>query len=144
MATAQNTRRYFRRLGLPLEQVIDAESAADDFLRTGDGRTYADLLEPRGLREIARSAQVLAPHKDLVVPRTANGCLGEPTRLVDDAHRAGLGVQVWTFRAERRFLPTATDFPTELTRFAALGLQGAFTDHPDQAVAAVRKPALNV
>ncbi|HEY3562387.1 MAG TPA: glycerophosphodiester phosphodiesterase [Kribbella sp.] len=129
---------------VPLVQLIDAESAPNDFLRTGDGRTYADLLEPRGLREIATYAQVLAPHKDLVVPRTANGCLGEPTRLVDHAHRAGLGVQVWTFRAERRFLPAATDFPTELTRFAALGLQGVFSDHPDQAVAALRKAALNV
>ncbi|WP_427888891.1 glycerophosphodiester phosphodiesterase [Kribbella sp. GL6] len=129
---------------VPLVQLIDAESAPNDFLRTGDGRTYADLIEPRGLREVATYAQVLAPHKDLVVPRTADGCLGEPTRLVDHAHRAGLAVQVWTFRAERRFLPTATDFPTELTRFAALGLQGVFSDHPDQAVAALRKPALNV
>lgn len=129
---------------VPLVQLVDSESAPNDFLRTGDGRTYADLVEPRGLREIATYAQVLAPHKDLVLPRTADGCLGEPTRLVDDAHRAGLGIQVWTFRAERRFLPTATDFPTELTRFAALGLQGVFADHPDQAVAALRKPALNV
>jgi glycerophosphoryl diester phosphodiesterase len=127
-----------------LVQLIDAESAPNDFLRMGDDRSYADLVEPRGLREIATYAQVLAPHKDLVVPRTADGCLGEPTRLVDHAHRAGLGVQVWTFRAERRFLPTATDFRTELTRFAALGLQGVFADHPDQAVTALRKPALNV
>ncbi|MET9316895.1 glycerophosphodiester phosphodiesterase [Kribbella sp. NPDC003505] len=129
---------------VPLVQLIDSESAPNDFLRIGDGRTYADLIEPRGLREIATYAQVLAPYKDLVLPRTAAGCLGEPTRLVDHAHRAGLAVQVWTFRAERRFLPTATDFPTELTRFAALGLQGVFTDHPDQTVATVRKPALNV
>ena len=56
---------------------------------------------------------------------------------------AGLAVQLWTFRAERRFRPTGTDFPTELNRFAALGIQGLFADHPDQAVAALRKPALN-
>ena len=129
---------------VPLVQLVDARSAPNDFLRTGDGRTYADLIEPRGLREIATYAQVLAPAKDLVLPRSADGCLGEPTRLVDHAHRAGLGVQVWTFRAERRFLPTGTDFPTELARFAALGLQGVFADHPDQVVAALRKPALNV
>ncbi|RZT20427.1 glycerophosphoryl diester phosphodiesterase [Kribbella sp. VKM Ac-2569] len=129
---------------VPLVQLIDSESAPNDFLRTGDGRTYADLIEPRGLREIATYAQVLAPSKNLVLPRSVDGCLGEPTRLVDHAHRAGLGVQVWTFRAERRFLPTGTDFPTELARFAALGLQGIFADHPDQAVAALHKPALNV
>ncbi|TDO68161.1 glycerophosphoryl diester phosphodiesterase [Kribbella sp. VKM Ac-2571] len=129
---------------VPLVQLVDSGSAPNDFLRTGDGRTYADLIEPRGLREIATYAQVLAPCKDLVVPRSADGCLGEPTRLVDQAHRAGLGVQVWTFRAERRFLPTGTDLPTELARFAALGLQGIFADHPDQAVAALRTSVLNV
>lgn len=53
---------------VPLVQLIDSESAPNDFLRTGDGRTYADLVEPRGLREIATYAQVLAPHKDLVLP----------------------------------------------------------------------------
>ncbi|WP_344233155.1 glycerophosphodiester phosphodiesterase [Kribbella hippodromi] len=129
---------------VPLVQLIDSESAPNDFLRTGDGRSYADLMAPSGLREIATYAQVLALHKDLVIPRTADGCLGEPTRLVDQAHRAGLAVQAWTFRAERRFLPTATDFATEVTRFAALGLQGIFADHPDQAVAVLRSAALNV
>jgi glycerophosphoryl diester phosphodiesterase len=129
---------------VPLVQLIDSESAPNDFLRIGDGRTFADLIEPAGLREVATYAQVLAPHKDLVVPRTESGVLGEPTRLVDEAHRVGLRVQAWTFRAERRFLPAATDFPTELSRFAALGLQGLFTDHPDQAVAVLRKPALSV
>ncbi|WP_328526250.1 glycerophosphodiester phosphodiesterase [Kribbella sp. NBC_00359] len=129
---------------VPLVQLVDSESAPNDFLRTGDGRTYADLIEPAGLREISTYAHVLAPHKDLVIPRTASGTLGEPTRLVDQAHRAGLAVQLWTFRAERRFRPTGTDFPTELNRFAALGIQGLFADHPDQAVAALRKPALNL
>ncbi|MFF0340303.1 glycerophosphodiester phosphodiesterase [Kribbella sp. NPDC004875] len=129
---------------VPLVQLIDAESAPNDFLRTGDGRTYADLIEPAGLREVATYAQVLAPHKDLIIPRTAENCLGEPTRLVDHAHRAGLNVQAWTFRAERRFLPTATDYATELTRFASLGLQGVFADQPDQAVETLRKRALNV
>ena len=128
---------------VPLVQLVDSESAPNDFLRTGDGRTYADLIEPAGLREVSTYAHVLAPHKDLVIPRTATGALGEPTRLVDQAHRAGLAVQLWTFRAERRFRPTGTDFPTELNRFAALGIQGLFADHPDQAVAALRKPALN-
>ncbi|TCO22064.1 glycerophosphoryl diester phosphodiesterase [Kribbella steppae] len=129
---------------VPLVQLVDSESAPNDFLRTGDGRTFADLIEPAGLREVSTYAHVLAPHKDLVIPRRSDGSLGEPTRLVDQAHRAGLAVQVWTFRAERRFLPTDTDFPTELSAFTRLGIQGLFADHPDQALAAVRKTALNV
>jgi glycerophosphoryl diester phosphodiesterase len=129
---------------VPLVQLVNSESAPNDFLRSGDGRTFADLIEPAGLREISTYAQVLAPHKDLVIPRRSDGSLGEPTALVDQAHRVGLAVQVWTFRAERRFLPTDTDFPTELSRFTRLGIQGLFADHPDQAVAAVRKTALTV
>ncbi len=129
---------------VPLVQLVDSESAPNDFLRTGDGRTFAALISPAGLREISTYAQALAPHKDLVIPRRSDGSLGEPTRLVDQAHRVGLAVQVWTFRAERRVLPTDTDFQTELTHFTRLGIQGLFADHPDQAIAAVRKTALNV
>jgi glycerophosphoryl diester phosphodiesterase len=87
---------------------------------------------------------VLAPHKDLVIPRTSTGCLGEPTSLVDQAHRAGLSVQPWTFRAERRFLPTGLDLAGELDRFAATGIDGVFADHPDVAVAVAAKKTLKV
>ena len=121
---------------VPLVQLIDSESAPNDFRRRGDDRTFADLIEPAGLREISTYAQVLAPHKDLVIPRTDSGALGEPTRLVEHAHRAGLAVQLWTFRAERRFLPTGLDLAGELARFAAIGIDGVFADHPDIAVAA--------
>ncbi|TCC58642.1 glycerophosphodiester phosphodiesterase [Kribbella pittospori] len=129
---------------VPLVQLVDADGAPNDFRRTGDGRTFADLIEPAGLREVSTYAQVLAPHKDLVIPRTATGNLGEPTRLVDQAHRVGLNVQIWTFRAERRFLPRALDLPAELCRFAALGIQGVFADHPDIATATLKQTALNV
>ncbi|MEU8227467.1 glycerophosphodiester phosphodiesterase family protein [Kribbella sp. NPDC048915] len=156
---------YFRRLGLPLEELLTEriialglrpdeimiqsfEPASLRRLSVMTGVPLVQLIgtgfvERRGLREISTYAQVLAPHKDLVVPRLADGRLGEPTRLVDEAHRAGLNVQAWTFRAERRFLPTATDFSTELTRFATLGLQAVFTDQPDQA-AVVRDATLGV
>jgi len=134
-------RRLSVMTNVPLVQLVDAESAPNDFLRTGDGRTFADLISPAGLREISTYAQVLAPHKDLVIPRTPSGALDEPTRLVDQAHRLGLAVQVWTFRAERRFLPTGLDLAGELTRFAALGIDGVFADHPDVAVITVGRRA---
>ena len=137
-------RRLSVMTAVPLVQLVDSESAPNDFLRHGDSRTFADLIEPAGLREISTYAQVLAPHKDLVIPRTANGCLGEPTRLVDQAHRTGLSVQPWTFRAERRFLPTGLDLAGELDRFAATGIDGVFADHPDVAVAVAAKKALKV
>lgn len=129
---------------VPLVQLVDSESSPYDCLRAGDGRTFTDLLTPAGLREISTYAQILAPHKDLVIPRTADGALGEPTKLVDQAHRAGLAVQVWTFRAERRFTPAGLDLAGELARFAATGIDGVFADHPDIAVAAAAKTSLKV
>jgi glycerophosphoryl diester phosphodiesterase len=119
----------------PLVQLIDSDGVPNDFLRVGDRRTFADLMEPAGLREVATYAHVLAPHKDLVIPRTSSGALDAPTSLVDQAHRAGLAVHVWTFRAEQRFLPTGLDLAAELARFAATGIDGVFVDHPDIAVA---------
>jgi glycerophosphoryl diester phosphodiesterase len=120
---------------VPLVQLIDSDGAPNDFHGLGDRRTFADLLEPAGLREISTYAQVLAPHKDLVIPRTASGALDAPTSLVDQAHRAGLAVHLWTFRAEQRFLPIGLDLAAELARFAATGIDGVFADHPDIAVA---------
>jgi glycerophosphoryl diester phosphodiesterase len=137
-------RRLSVMTSVPLVQLVDSENAPNDFLRTGDGRTFLDLIEPAGLREISTYAQILAPHKDLVIPRTAGGALGEPTKLVDQAHRAGLAVQVWTFRAERRFTPAGLDLAAELARFATTGIDGVFADHPDIAVAAAAKTALKV
>ncbi|MGH8596223.1 MAG: glycerophosphodiester phosphodiesterase family protein, partial [Gammaproteobacteria bacterium] len=63
-----------------------------------------------------------------------------------DAHRAGLLVHAWTFRAENHFLPAALrrgsnpaahgDLTHELQAFLDAGLDGVFCDHPDLAVAA--------
>jgi glycerophosphoryl diester phosphodiesterase len=128
-------RRLAVMTDVPLVQLIDSDGAPNDFLRVGDRRTFADLVEPAGLREISTYAQVLAPHKDLVIPRTASGALDAPSSLVDQAHRAGLAVHLWTFRAEKRFLPTGLDLAAELASFAATGIDGVFADHPDIAVA---------
>jgi glycerophosphoryl diester phosphodiesterase len=122
---------------VPLVQLVDSAGAPDDFARTGERRTFADLLEPAGLREISTYAQVLAPRKDLVIRRTVTGALGEPTGLVEQAHRAALAVHVWTFRAEERFLPTGLDLAGELARYAETGVDAVFADHPDVAVAVV-------
>jgi glycerophosphoryl diester phosphodiesterase len=134
-------RRLAVMTDVPLVQLVDSEGTPNDFLRFGDDRTFADLTGPAGLREISTYAEVLAPHKDLVIPRRPDGGLDEPTRLVEQAHRAGLKVQVWTFRAERRFLPTGMDLAAELRAFAATGIDGVFADHPDIAVTTMARRA---
>jgi glycerophosphoryl diester phosphodiesterase len=135
---------------VPLVQLLDATGKPYDFVVSGDPRTYADLATPEGLAEIATYADGVGVNKDLIVPRDAQNRLGTPTRLVRDAHQAGLIVHGWTFRRENSFLPedfragnpaspvylAATgDFPAELRLFYGLGIDGVFSDNPDVAVA---------
>ena len=135
---------------LPLVQLIDATGAPYDFVVAGDPRTYADLVTPAGLAEIATYADGIGPSKDRIVPRDSAGNLLEPTSLVRDAHRAGLVVHPWTFRRENSFLPldfrqgnpaspeflrAPGDLPAELRLFFRLGVDGVFSDNADTAVA---------
>ncbi|MEO7745679.1 MAG: glycerophosphodiester phosphodiesterase family protein, partial [Actinomycetota bacterium] len=113
----------------------------------GDTRSYASLTSPAGLA-LVRSVGVdgIGPDKNQVIPRTADGSLGAPAALVADAHRAGLTVHPYTFRAENTFLPTdyrvGTD-PTAFGRaideqvaFLRAGVDGLFTDQADIGVVA--------
>jgi glycerophosphoryl diester phosphodiesterase len=135
-----NLRKLNRMTRLPLVQLIDATGKPFDFVLNGDARTYADLVTPRGLAEIATYADGIGPNKLLIIPRNADGTLRTPTRVVDDAHAVGLVVHPFTFRAENSFLPTelrlGTD-PTvignlagELSRYLATGIDGFFIDQP--------------
>lgn len=121
---------------LPLVQLIEAAGAPYDLIRSGDPRTYADLLTPGGLQEIATYAGCIGPSKSLIIPRDGAGKLGQPTSLVADAHAAGLEVHPWTFRAESAFLPSGLDLEAELREFLAAGIDGFFTDQADIGVRA--------
>jgi glycerophosphoryl diester phosphodiesterase len=135
-----------RATRVPLVQLINAGGKPYDFVLSGDPRTYADLATPAGLLEIATYAQGIGVSKDLVLPRDAQGRLLPATSLIPDAHRAGLLVHGWTFRAENEFLPAAFqigrrpegtgDMFGEALLFLDAGLDGYFTDHPGLGVAA--------
>jgi glycerophosphoryl diester phosphodiesterase len=109
-----------RELSVPLVQLLGARSAA-----------AADLAD------IARYADAVGPAKDHIV---------RDPGFVADAHAAGLLVHPYTFRRENAFLPPELrssddpaepgDLAAELERFRALGVDGAFTDNADLAVAA--------
>lgn len=120
---------------LPLVQLVNNTGKPYDFVVSGDERTYADLVTASGLEEIAKYAQAVGIHKNLLVPRDSNGKLRSPTSLVIDAHVAGLLVHVWTFRNEDYFLPL--DFQGnpqgEYELFFSLGVDGVFSDYPDTA-----------
>ena len=141
-----NLRTLSRQIDVKLVQLLDATGRPYDFVVAGDPRTYADLATPAGLRWIARYADGIGANKNLIVPRDAAGRLLAPTSVVRDAHRVGLDVHAWTFRAENQFLPAdfrigtdpnaRGDITAEYELFFALGVDGVFSDHPDTAVAA--------
>ena len=146
-----NLERLRRKTRLPMIQLIEASGAPFDLIAAGDARTYADLIAPPGLKEIATYANGIGPNKSLIIPRDTAGVLGAPTTLVRDAHAAGLAVHPWTFRAENNFLPSNLqsdanaqslpqslgDLMSELKAFLATGIDGFFTDHPDLGVRAL-------
>ncbi|MGJ5632949.1 glycerophosphodiester phosphodiesterase [Nostoc sp. CALU 1950] len=143
---------------LPLVQLLNDSGKPYDFVVSGcvgearrRHRTYADLATASGLEEIAKYAQAVGVHKNLLVPRDSNGKLRRrkaacrqtsPTSLVTDAHAAGLLVHVWTFRNEDCFLPL--DFQGnpqgEYELFFSLGIDGVFSDYPDTAFAVTENP----
>ncbi|MDE2307581.1 MAG: glycerophosphodiester phosphodiesterase [Xanthomonadaceae bacterium] len=91
--------RLLQLLGDPAERPWDVAAAGDD------EPTYARMMTPAGLREIARYADAIGPDIRAIVPLDAQERFGPPTALVRDAHAAGLEVHPYTFRPENHFLP---------------------------------------
>ncbi|TQJ86831.1 glycerophosphodiester phosphodiesterase [Streptomyces sp. SLBN-31] len=112
-----------------------------DFVESGDPRTVADLITPKGLREIAGYAQGIGPTLDLVITKKADGSLDKETTLVSDAHKVGLILHPYTMRNENPFLPAEYRRGTDadgygdafgaFKRYFATGIDGVFTDNAD-------------
>ena len=126
---------------VPLVQLVATTGGPAD----EEGMTYAEMVTPTGLAQIAEYADAIGPDLRMVVNPQ-----GEPSGLVDAAHAAGLKVHGWTLRKENAFLPppfrkgsdeAATgDYAGAWALFAATGLDGLFTDDPALAVP-LRRPA---
>ena len=137
-----NLKALRRRTDLPLVQLIAPTGQPFDFTLAGDKRTYLDLMSDDGLREIAAYADAIGPHKWMVVQFGPEG--PTDTGLARRARAAGLGIHVWTLRAENEFLPTDLKSPgdaavhgklsAEIRALLDAGITGFFSDHPDIAV----------
>lgn len=132
-----------RRANTRLMQLVEpAAGKPADVVAAGSGPSYTEIVSPKGLIEVARYADVIAPPTRAIIPLGSDGKLARPTTLVEDAHRAGLLVHPWTFRPENYFL--AVDFRTaggdatrneagsiaEMRAYIATGIDGFFTDDP--------------
>ncbi len=136
-----------RRTPVDLVQLVSNSGQPWDLTVSGDPRTYADLVTPEGIDEIADYADYLSVEKTVLIPREADGTLGEPSDIFENAHDAGLDVVAWTFRRENQFLPAefrsstdpnaVGDLVGEIRAYVDAGLDAFFTDNPDLGVAAV-------
>lgn len=140
---AANLRELADRHRVQVPLVFLTSAAGTPF---NDPRTYADYLTPAGLKELNDFVDGLGPEKNQIIPRKADGTLGTPTSLVADAHRAGLKVMPYTFRAENSFLPAELRVGADVSAygkaideqitFLRTGIDGLFTDNPDVGVLA--------
>ncbi len=146
-----NLKQLRKMTKLRLVQLIgSAKNAPYDFTAAGNGRSFADLITPDGLQEVASYADVVSPYKEVIIARDADNEMGAPTSFVADAHAAGLVVHAWTFRPENPFLPTSLrapkiaspsqrgDMASEVQAYLHAGIDGFFTDDPAAGRAAVR------
>ncbi len=111
-----------------------------------DSRSYAELASAAGLDAIKAYADGVGANTNLMIT-LVGGKLGSPTQLIANAHKRGLAVHGWTFRAENVFLPNEFDSSADpaafgnmagqVKAFVDLGMDGFFTDQPDLGVAAV-------
>ena len=136
-----------RMVDVPLVQLLSGPGTVPfDLVGSEGAPTYGEMATASGLAEIATYADGVGPEKSYVIPRRADGTLGRPTSFVREAHRAGLLVHAYTFRAENAFLPVDYrigsdptdygDYAGEITAYLEAGLDGFFADHPDLAVEA--------
>jgi glycerophosphoryl diester phosphodiesterase len=139
-----NLEELRRRTDLPLVQLVAPTGQPFDFTLAGDKRSYLDLMSDAGLAQIASYADAIGPHKWMVVQFGPGG--STDTGLARRARAAGLGIHVWTLRAENEFLPAALKTPgdaathgdlrAEIRALLDAGITGFFSDHPDLAVRA--------
>ncbi|MFC9846976.1 glycerophosphodiester phosphodiesterase [Streptomyces sp. NPDC060223] len=139
--------RMSKLVGNPLAVLLSAANTQPfDFVATGDPRTVADLITPKGLKEIATYAQGIGPTVDLIIPKDASGNFTTPSTLVKDAHAQGLILHPYTMRNENPFLPPAFRKGTDVDAYGdvfsvfkayfATGIDGVFSDNADTAVLA--------
>lgn len=134
-----NLKKLKKLTKVPLIYLIDdPEKIPFDHILNGDKRTYLDMVKPESLKEISSIASGIGPYKRYIVPVNEKGDLLPATTLVRDAHAVGLKVHPYTFRNEKQYLHKdyAGDVEKEYLQFYELGVDGVFSDFPDQAMLA--------
>lgn len=143
-----NLRQLHKQTTVRLVQLMSPNGKPYDAVAAGRSTSYADMITPAGLADIATYAYGIGASKTMIVPIN-DGKNAAPTGLVGAAHRAGLKVHVWTLRPENAFLPaslkahpvengaTRGNAAADFESFLRTGVDGIFTDDPAVGRAAI-------
>ncbi|WP_082669838.1 glycerophosphodiester phosphodiesterase [Comamonas kerstersii] len=124
-----------------LVQLVMPKGSPYDAVAAGKATTYADMLTPQGLADIASYAYGLGLSKSMVI-RVVDGKNTPASPLVAQAQKAGLKVHAWTLRPENQFLPASLkaqpasnaalrgNAQADMEDFLSAGIDGVFTDDP--------------
>lgn len=137
-----NLREMSEKTDIPLIQLLDeADMKPGDVLEAGGTLTYRDMTTPGELQKMAAYAYGVGPWKELIMARDDDGKLLPATAFIDNAHANGLKVHIYTMRNEPSYLAVDYDDDpkAEYRKWAAMGIDGFFTDFPDTAVEARRE-----
>ena len=153
---------YFRSINLPLEEKV-TELLHQYGYKTKKDLAIIQSFEPESLQrlrkltdlklvqltwqgdltkedlfKIASYADGIGPNKRQIVPETTEGKLGLPTNLVKWAKEAKLLVHPYTFRSDASLLHSEyeNDPQKEYQKFFELGVDGVFSDFPEDAAKA--------
>lgn len=135
----ENLKKLKKLTHLPLMYLIDdGNKIPFDHVVSGDKRTYQDMLLPMALKEMSTIVYGIAPYKRFIVPTNDKNELLPASNLIQEAHKVGLKVHAYTFRNEAQYLHKdyRGDPELEYLQFYELGVDGVFSDFPDQAALA--------
>ncbi|MGF1615651.1 MAG: glycerophosphodiester phosphodiesterase family protein [Gammaproteobacteria bacterium] len=136
---------------MPLVQLLGPLGQPYDVASDAGTLSYDAMASREGLQAIAAYADGVGVEKGhFVLPAGTNtrDQIDQTSRFVEEAHRTGLVVHAYTFRAETALQPEslwcaqpedprARDrLMTEIKAFLATGLDGFFVDQPDVGVKA--------
>jgi glycerophosphoryl diester phosphodiesterase len=125
-----------------LQLLGDAKEEPYDVVAAGKKLSFAQMMTPAGLRDIAGYADAIGPNIRSIIPLATDGTLGKPTTLAHDAHAVKLELHPYTFRPENHFQAKnfwkGSDPKTfneegsiaEIRAYLDAGVDAFFTDDP--------------
>lgn len=130
--------------------LLEASGRAADLIAAQgqSAPTYRAQTAPAGLDRLVGAVDGISVDKRMLLAPDRWGRATSRSRIIEDAHARGLSVFTWTCRPENHFLlrqfrlpggPAAFgDYAGEWALLRDAGVDGAFADHPDLAVAVFR------